>query len=57
MADIQEIVNEYFSENPIDIEQVKINYKTRDHFKILDDSADKTFDLGVDLAKLYIKQN
>lgn len=57
MVDMQDIVNEYFEKHPINVEKIKINYKTRDDFKILDDKTGKTFDLGVDLAQLYIKQN
>jgi hypothetical protein len=57
MTDVEMIVDEYFTKHPVDIEQVKINFKERNEFKILDDTTGETFDLGVNLAKLYIEQN
>lgn len=55
MDKIQAIIDEYFDKHPIDIEQVKINYKSRNHFKVLDDANDDIYDFGVNSAKLYIK--
>lgn len=57
MTDIETIIAEYFTEHPIDIEQAKINLKERNKFKILDDTTGETFDLGVNIAKLYIEEN
>lgn len=52
---IKSIVDEYFSSNPIDIDRIKINYKLRNKIKLIDDNTSYVFSLGINLAKLYIK--
>ena len=56
MECIQTIVNEYFANNPIDVEQIKVNYKEKNKIKLMDDSTTYAFSLGVNASKLYIEE-
>lgn len=56
MSEIQKAVNKYFSINPINIEQIKTNYKNQNRVKLLDDNEKDAYILDVNLAKLYIEK-
>ena len=57
MSKIQSVIDDYFAQHPINIEQMIKDYKENYKLKILDDKTGKPFRLGVDNSKLYIKEN
>ena len=56
MDNITIAIEEYFTEHPIDVEQVKINYKERNNIKLKDDNKLDLFSIGVNLSRLYTKK-
>ena len=56
MEDIQSVVNEYMRIRPININQTMINYKKQNRVKFVDNSNDKSYILGINESKLYLKE-
>ena len=56
MEDIQSVVNEYMRIRPININQTMINYKKQNRVKFVDNSNDKSYILGINEGKLYLKE-
>ena len=54
MDEIDQAVNDYFEQHPIDIEAIKNRYRDKYQCKILDDSTQEPYKLGVENAKFYI---
>lgn len=53
---LQSIIHEYFIKNPIDVEQIKVNYLEKSKVKLVDEKTACAFTLGVDASKLYIEK-
>ena len=56
MSEIQNIVNKYLNEFPIDIEKAKEKFKNDNRFKFLDDKGHPKYTWGVKSRKLYVKE-
>lgn len=54
MDEIKSIVEEYFTQHPINVDEIIADYKANYQTKILDDKTGQPFRLGVDDSKLYI---
>lgn len=56
MSYAQTIVNEYLDKHPINIAQIKQNYKNKNRIKLIDETTTDAYTIGVDLAKLYVEK-
>ena len=56
MDDIQVAINEYMRMHPINVNQIKVNYRKKNRVKFADDNGKDSYILGVNLGKLYLKE-
>lgn len=49
-------VVDYFAKRPIDIEAIKVNYHTKNRFKIVDAATNEPYELGIKMEKFYMNK-
>ena len=53
--ELQDAIEQYFKQYPIDVEETKIRYKEKNKIQIIDDTVKDSYKLGVENAKLYME--
>ena len=53
--ELQDAIEQYFKQYPIDVEVTKIRYKEKNKIQIIDDTVKDSYKLGVENAKLYME--
>ena len=53
--ELQDAIEQYFKQYPIDVEAIKIRYKETNKIQIIDDTVKDLYKLGVENAKLYME--
>ena len=53
--ELQDAIEKYFKQYPIDVEATKIRYKEKNKIQIIDDTVKDSYKLGVENAKLYME--
>ena len=53
--ELQDAIEQYFKQYPIDVEAIKIRYKEKNKIQIIDDTVKVSYNLGVENAKLYME--
>lgn len=53
--ELQDAIEQYFKQYPIDVEETKIRYKEKNKIQIIDDTVKDLYKLGVENAKLYME--
>lgn len=53
--ELQDAIEQYFKQYPIDVEAIKIRYKEKNKIQIIDDTVKDSYKFGVENAKLYME--
>ena len=53
--ELQDAIEQYFKQYPIDVEATKTRYKEKNKIQIIDDTVKDSYKLGVENAKLYME--
>ena len=53
--ELQDAIEQYFKQYPIDVEATKIRYKETNKIQIIDATVKDLYKLGVENAKLYME--